>query len=520
LAIFADDPFFLIFRLAAPARAGRIADVVGSAALGAGMPTSRRGFSEWKSAATSRSSSGLPSAPDPTRGSRDEQRRVRVLHRRVPAVRATRQQFRQHFPEKSTVIRDPIPGIRSSYSWAQPLLHGVSLIAAVRAGIYQGGLYIPVCDHSLFRTESRTRKGGSAMVKVSVVVPAIAMSLVLATPGSVASPPSPPTAPPKRIPITIPLRKAPKPGKTAGYVICNLPTCKLFEPGYKAAAAALHWKTKFFVYSSTNPQASVYQAIQARVDYISITGASVAQFQSALAAAKKANIPVIEQSATDPDNPKAGLYANIGGAPTYGNYTKVMSQWMVKDSRSKANVVFVNIHDFPILATGEKQARSNLTKICSACSFDTLEVTVNDLGSGAVPSKVVAYLQTHPKVNYVEVSFGDLIIGLPEALKAAGFASKAKLISISATQPVLEGIANGTIAAGNVQPQGYFQWVHFDRFARLSEGSRLVQQKQAELLPTYVIANRKAANALLKAGGVWDGPIGYRAAFKKLWHVK
>jgi ABC-type sugar transport system substrate-binding protein len=332
--------------------------------------------------------------------------------------------------------------------------------------------------------------------------------------------PAPPTAPPTKIPITSQLPKAPPSGKTAGYVICNLPTCALFMPGYKAAAAALHWKAKFFVYTGTDPQPAMFQAIQAHVNYISITGASVAQFKNALAAAKKAHIPVIEQSATDTANPKAGLYADLGGSPTYGRYTQVVDQWMARDSGGKANVVFVNIPDFPILATGEKQARANLAAICSSCTFDTLEVTVNDLGSGGVPSKVIAYLQTHPEVNYVEVSFGDLITGIPEALKGAGFSGKVKLTSVSATQPVLKGIADGTVAAGNVQPQGYFGWVHFDRFARLALHLPLAQQTQAELLPTYVVTTADAANALLAKGGVWDGPVGYQAAFKKLWRVK
>ena len=103
--------------------------------------------------------------------------------------------------------------------------------------------------------------------------------------------PAPPTTPPKGIPITVPLKKAPPKGKTAGYVVCNLPTCSLFMPGYKAAAAALGWNAKFFVYTGTDPQPAMLQAIQAHVNYISITGASVAQFKTALAAAKKLQHP-------------------------------------------------------------------------------------------------------------------------------------------------------------------------------------------------------------------------------------
>lgn len=329
-----------------------------------------------------------------------------------------------------------------------------------------------------------------------------------------------PTKPPTGIAVTVPLKTTPPKGKVAGYVVCNLPTCAVFEPYYKQAAAALGWKAEFFVYTGTDPQPAMDLAVEKHVNFISITGSAQAAFATALASAKAAHIPVVEQSSTDPDDPSAGLYADIGGSATYGNFTKVLDEWMVKDSGGKANVVFINIPAFPILATGEKQARSNLQAICSACSFDTLEVTVDQLGAGSVPSALIAYLQTHSNVNYVEASFGDLITGLPQALQTAGLSSKVKLVSVAATQPVLQDIVNGTVAATNPQPQGYLQWLHFDVFARLLEHMKLTHQAQRELLPTYVIDTVAGAKALLATGGNWGGPVGYQAAFKKLWLVK
>jgi ribose transport system substrate-binding protein len=213
------------------------------------------------------------------------------------------------------------------------------------------------------------------------------------------------------------------------------------------------------------------------------------------------------------------LYSQIGGTSTYNSFTVAMAQWGAKKSGGKANVVFVNIPDFPILATGEKQARAAWKAACSSCGFDILEVTVDDLGQGAVGSKIVAYLQSHPQVNYVEFSFGDLLTGVPQTLKSAGLANRAKLIAISATGQVFQGIIDGTVAAGNVQPNSYMGWVHVDRMARLALGLPLAQEAKAENLPTYVVDSPAQARTLVKRG-YWDGPIGYQAAFKKLWHVK
>jgi ribose transport system substrate-binding protein len=357
------------------------------------------------------------------------------------------------------------------------------------------------------------------MVKFPVVVAAVAMLLAALAAGSHgADSATPPTTPPKSIPITAPLPKAPPRGKTVGFVLCNLPTCATFVPGMKAATAALGWKLQLFTYTGAGAKAALTQAVQKGVDYIAITGAGRAEYATALAAARARRIPVTAQSATDPADPKAGLYAQIGGGSTYNNFTKAMAAWGAKDSAGKANVLFVNIPDFPILAKGEKQAQAAWKAACPSCGFDILEVTVDDLGQGAVGSKIVAYLQTHPDVNYVEFSFGDLITGVPQVLKSAGLDKKVKLITVAATGQVFQGIIDGTVAAGNVQPNGYMGWVHVDRMARLALGLPLVQQSKAERLPTYVVDSPAQARTLVKRG-YWDGPVGYVAAFKRLWRV-
>jgi ABC-type sugar transport system substrate-binding protein len=357
------------------------------------------------------------------------------------------------------------------------------------------------------------------MVKYPLVVAALATAVTGLATGSLAALPSPPTAPPKTIPITVPLPKAPPRGKTVGFVLCNLPTCSTFVPGMKAATAALGWKLQLFTYTGADAKSALIQAVQKNVNFIAITGAGRAAYAAGLAAAHAKHIPVTSQSATDPADPKAGLYSQIGGTSTYKAFTDAMAAWGAKDAGGKANVVFVNIPDFPILATGEKQARASWKAACPSCGFDILEVTVDDLGQGAVGSKLVAYLQSHSDVNYVEFSFGDLITGVPQTLKSAGLAGKVKLIAVAATGQVFQGIIDGTVAAGNVQPNAYMGWVHVDRMARLVQGLPLAQEAKAETLPTYVVDSKAQAEALVKRG-YWDGPVGYQAAFKKLWHVK
>jgi hypothetical protein len=58
-----------------------------------------------------------------------------------------------------------------------------------------------------------------------------------------------------------------------------------------------------------------------------------------------------------------------------------------------------------------------------------------ELGAGTVPAKVVAHLQAHPETNYVWGAFGDLTLGVRQAIKTAGLAEKVKVITMNGIEP-------------------------------------------------------------------------------------
>jgi hypothetical protein len=71
-------------------------------------------------------------------------------------------------------------------------------------------------------------------------------------------------------------------------------------------------------------------------------------------------------------------------------------------------MITVTIGDYPALATTVNGINKTAKKHCPQCSTDVLNVTIDDLGQGQIASKLVAYLQSHPKVNYVLFTFADL----------------------------------------------------------------------------------------------------------------
>lgn len=332
--------------------------------------------------------------------------------------------------------------------------------------------------------------------------------------------PSPPTAPPTHIGVSLALPRTPSTGKTVGFLECSLPACQAFVPGFEAATQALGWKLKTFSYQSPSAGPALQSAINAGVDYIANTGVPPALFKQQLAEARAKHIPFISANDVTPPDPAIDYLTDFGDTTMFGAESVQMAEWLIRKTGGNAHIVFVLIPDYPILQAGVPPLKQTVAKYCPKCSVDTLPVTVNDVASGSVPNKLVAYLQTHPQVNYVDFSFADLLTGTEPALRAAGLSSRVKLVgqALGAGPQVIKGIETGTVSAWVAQPNSYQAWLMVDAMARLSERLPLSQERQAAQEPTWVVDSAAAAAPLASRGG-WDGPAGYQTAFKRLWHL-
>ena len=193
---------------------------------------------------------------------------------------------------------------------------------------------------------------------------------------------------------------------------------------------------------------------------------------------------------------------------------------MINDSSGKANAVAVTIPQFPVLNTETNWLKTNVKRLCSGCSIDELDVTVPDVAGGAVPQKLIAYLQTHPNVNYVFFTFNDLTRGVPSALRTVGLQDKVKLVGAAGDASIMRQIGS-TEAAWTIAPNVYSAWVMFDAMARLSEGQHLGSgyDRSVYTSPTWVVDSPTSAKLLAPTGYDWYGPAGFPARFKALWRV-
>jgi ABC-type sugar transport system substrate-binding protein len=336
--------------------------------------------------------------------------------------------------------------------------------------------------------------------------------------GGTASAPKPPTSPPSKIPITQPLSEAPAKAKTLYWLQCELPICNKIGQGVKAGAAAVGWNVKSQVFKSADPGGGLKSALQGKPDAIAITGIPSPAVKPQLDAAAKAGIPVVSCGA--PEQPAPTAYAATCGTTT-GPDGEDLAKWAINDSGGDAHIVSVTIPSFPSLKTTTDGTEKAVKQYCSKCTADVLGVTVDDLGAGQVASKLVAYLQSHPDVNYVLFTFADLEAGVAQALKAAGLADRVKLIGNGGGKAQFEAIiAGGADAAWQAYPAVMSGWMLVDAAARSVSEGKLPDgyQKQLDHLPTYVVENPATAKALAPSFD-WQGPAGYQEQFKELWKV-
>jgi ABC-type sugar transport system substrate-binding protein len=310
--------------------------------------------------------------------------------------------------------------------------------------------------------------------------------------------------------------------KTFAWLECEQPSCLAIRPGFEAAAEALGWELLIIPAASFDQGSAIEQALAQGADYIAHTGSPLATAEEAIANAAAAGVPYISCYATDvPDVANNNLLMQCGDSSGVFANGEHISNWVIVDSAAKANVLLVNIPDFPVLVSEADGVKAAYTANCSDCTLQELNVTVDQLIAGEVASAVTAAVQGNPDINYIQYTFGDLPAGSVEALESAGLLEGRKIVGVDfSAQLGLPGIIDGTHAAWTANPKPYAAWLMVDAAARHSLGMDNPQERANALLPTFIVDTAEEAQPILDLGpDGWPGPDGYEDAFKALWGV-
>ena len=325
---------------------------------------------------------------------------------------------------------------------------------------------------------------------------------------------------PTGIGLTVPLSRFVSQKKVA-WLECELPSCASVGTDWQIITDILGWDLKKFRSKSFEPAAAMRAALDWGANYIAITGSPIALYQEEFNEAVSKGVKVASCFATDkPQTIVAGiegLLTQCGDTSFVRKSVEQLVPWTIVDSGADAHVVMVNIRDFPVLLEAENIFRDALKKRCSACTFDVIPTTVDDLGKGNVPQQVASYLQAQPQTNYVYFALADLSSGVSGALSLAGLAGNVSLIGGDFNKAALQEIVDGTHRAWSANPKALAAWVMAHAMVVDAAGDTFVEERVSASLPTFVVDNAVVAQQLLDDGGEWNGPANFETQFTRLW---
>ena len=326
---------------------------------------------------------------------------------------------------------------------------------------------------------------------------------------------------PTSIGLTQQLTKTPATGKKMIITETPEPVTIKVNDAMVAAAKALGWTTSRIEIGTgaEDPEKALEAAIAQKPDLIVQTGAPASQIRAGLARAKADKIVVLRSDNTDPPGID-GTIVNTGidGATQTGTWGTMMADYVVAQSKGKADVIVVSFPVYPILTAFVDGFDKELKAKCPSCKTTHVDQQVSDLVAGKTPSAVVSALQRDTSANWVVLSLGDATLGLKAALAAAGLTSRVKIGGESAGTANITALKNGDEEVWTGFTAAILGWRRIDAAARYFNGESLDIATKT-LLPTQLITKANVGSVALDADGYYVGVADYEKQFKALWKV-
>ncbi|MDW5595797.1 substrate-binding domain-containing protein [Conexibacter stalactiti] len=315
-------------------------------------------------------------------------------------------------------------------------------------------------------------------------------------------------------PLEIPaLERRPASGTSAYLISCTFVECQTLERGFAPAIEALGWQLRT-VTSELTPEgiaAAWTQAVAARPAVIfALDVVPVSVIQSQLEEAERNGIAVVVTAGTTRVG-EGGVDASIGGTRSHAADTIAAVDWAIADSGGKADIAFVYGPSVPMQATVFEAAKQEAARLCPDCSVEGITVKPTEVGK-AIPGQVVSYVQKHPEVRYVLSDGSTIVLGVGQALKAAGL--DVKVVTTLSQAQNFESVRNGVEAAAIPSEDVSLAWRMVDAGVRLVEGAELPEE----------LADPVGQRQLFDAANVAEAPRQWEipdvaATFTEAWQV-
>lgn len=323
---------------------------------------------------------------------------------------------------------------------------------------------------------------------------------------------------PTSIGVTAPLDGSPPEDKVVYWIQCGVIACVSLGDEIEAAGEALGWEV-VRVEAGLSPETvknawgEAARAMPAP-DAVLSSGFSREIFEEELQSLAARDIPVINISVVDP--PGDGLTAVIGGADVRNvRVGEIQALFVLAERGQKADTVVVMVPALPTHIPQADAFKAKYEELCPDCPLDFLEVPAESIGTD-LPERTVAYLQANPDVTSVVMSFGDMAIGVPSAIRDAGLQNRVTVVTDTPDPTVAQYIADGdVVTAATGYPGPEMSWRGVDIAMRHMLGSDISPSADAEL-PSWVLTSENIPDTQNSFPLVED----YADQYLELWGIK
>lgn len=312
------------------------------------------------------------------------------------------------------------------------------------------------------------------------------------------------------------------------YVQCSVPVCEAIRVGIAEAVEAIGGSLQVFTHQDTadTVQAAFQAAVQAEPDLVLTSGNPRAWFETSLAELNAKNVPVVAWSLPEPYQAD-GIAANLVTGDDYYFNGVLMADYVTAQTEGQADVLYLNIPQFPVLALEAEGFKAEMAAVCPDCNVTALDFTVEQLIAGEHIAAAISEFQKNPNINFLVTGFGDMLLGMPDALGSIGVSVPA--ISQAGTPANYQLIADGALQVADVAlPTGLLGWRAIDAGLRAIAG-----QGVGEFAPRPLtdieghpdIAISGVPLKILTAADIadptvaWPGIDGHQDLFKALWNL-
>jgi len=320
---------------------------------------------------------------------------------------------------------------------------------------------------------------------------------------------------PTSIGIEEPLRGGIPSDKTIWWMQCSSPACVALTKPLKAATDAVGWRLRV-VNAGLTPEtvkAAWDQAVQGDPDAVIGSGFSRALYEPELRALADRGVPVLNMTTADP--PEDGYAATQNYGPDFTAAGERLGRFVLDRGGDDVKAVTITASAFANLSYIARGFKATIEANCDGCEVDDEVVPATSLGND-LPTRVSAYLQAHPDVNWVYIGYADMMVGVPAALASAGISKDAvRFVTLDSLPTTAQYMKDGNyLVAAEGSPKPEMMWRHVDFLLRYFNREP-TEPATAHTLPTWTLT----AETLPSTTEEFPLVDGYEQQYKQLWGV-